>query len=266
MQGYFHIKREEKNKLAYGQTKNEGIDVGVHFHSQIEVYQICSGQVEVLINDKRRVLSEGEIAVSFSYDAHGYRSVGPAEATYLIVPTDAFPDLSPYLSGKQLGSPFIDDQSVCHKVRTAMNGVLSADNELTARGWIYVIFGTVFSLGTVCECKEQRERQTRLGAELLIYVGKHFREELTLGTLGEHFGYNPSYLSRYFRDTFGISFGKYLTTLRLREAVLLLRQGDLTVTECALESGFGSIRSFYRCFYEEFKCTPKEYLSGENQT
>ncbi len=263
MQGYFHLKREEKNKLSYGRAINNNIDIGVHFHSQIEIYLICSGQVEALINDKRRILSEGEIAVSFSYDAHGYRSVGSAEAIYLIVPTDAFPDLSTYLSGKQLGSPFIDDPSVYERVLTAMNGILSTDNELTARGWIYVIFGTIFSLGTVCERQKPREGQTRLGAELLIYVGKHFREELTLGDLGEHFGYNPSYLSRYFRDTFGISFGKYLTTLRLREAVLLLRRGDRTVTECALESGFGSIRSFYRCFYDEFKCTPKEYLKGE---
>ena len=77
------------------------------------------------------------------------------------------------------------------------------------------------------------------------------------------FGYNSSYLSRSFSKTFGISFNKYLTMLRLREAILLMRSGEMNVTECALESGFGSMRSFYRAFREEFGCTPKEYFDKE---
>ena len=83
--------------------------------------------------------------------------------------------------------------------------------------------------------------------------------------LSTAFGYNSAYLSRTFQKTFGISFGRYLSMIRLREAILLLRDRKKNVTECALESGFGSVRSFYRAFYEEFKCTPKEYLQGETQ-
>jgi AraC-like DNA-binding protein len=49
--------------------------------------------------------------------------------------------------------------------------------------------------------------------------------------------------------------------LRLRESILLLQSGKRTVTEAAIESGFGSMRSFYRAFYTEFSCSPKEYLS-----
>jgi AraC-like DNA-binding protein len=33
-----------------------------------------------------------------------------------------------------------------------------------------------------------------------------------------------------------------------------------TVTAAALESGFQSLRSFYRAFQAEFGCTPREYL------
>jgi AraC-like DNA-binding protein len=67
-----------------------------------------------------------------------------------------------------------------------------------------------------------------------------------------------------FRSAFGISFVEYLTMLRLREAILLLRSGKKSVTECAMESGFGSMRSFYRAFSEEFGVTPKEYLKQLN--
>ena len=54
--------------------------------------------------------------------------------------------------------------------------------------------------------------------------------------------------------------------LRLRETVLLMRAGKMSITACALESGFGSMRSFYRAFREEFGCTPKEYFASTPQS
>ena len=261
MHGYFNLNREKANKLTYGHTRRNTSSTDVHFHSQIEVYLVRSGLVEVLINDKRRLLRGGEIAVSLSYDAHGYRTVGEADTMYLIIPTDIFSDFSSLLAHKRLGEPFIDDTETYTKVLSAMEELMVSKNELSARGYVYIILGAILDL----ERLEQRDEpmDARFGAEMLIYIGKHFREELTLTDVATEFGYNPSYLSRYFKDTFGISFGKYLSTPRLREAVLLLKGGERNITECALESGFGSVRSFYRVFYEEFKCTPKEYLKNE---
>ena len=51
-----------------------------HFHSHIEIYLILSGEVEVLVNDQKRLLRAGEIAVSLSYDTHGYRTPREAQA------------------------------------------------------------------------------------------------------------------------------------------------------------------------------------------
>ncbi|MBQ8850750.1 MAG: helix-turn-helix domain-containing protein [Clostridia bacterium] len=259
MQGYFNLSRETQNQIAYGRVHDPNVDV--HFHSQIELYIILSGKIEVLINDKRRLLQKGDISVSLSYDAHGYRSVESSEALYLIVPTDLLSDFSHIIADKQLGEPFTDDPETYKKVLDAMENILRSQNDLTLRGYIYIIFGAILDLATLED--RQNVRETRFGADILIYISRNFREDLTLSSLAERFGYNPSYLSRYFREAFGISFSQYLSTLRLREAVLLLRSGEHSVTECALDSGFGSTRSFYRAFYEEFKCTPKEYLKDE---
>ncbi len=258
MQAPLHLRREEQNELSYGQVHNKVIDVSVHFHSQIEIYLVRSGQIEVFVNDQRNVLHEGEFAVSFSYDAHGYRSLGNATTEFLIIPTDLCGEFLQLLSDKHTASPFINDRKTYETVHNAMEQIFAGANSLSQCGYIYVILGAILDQMPLSTQKEPQS--THFSAKLLIYISKHFREELTLTRLATAFGYNPSYLSRNFRKTFGVSFGKYLSMVRLREALLLLRKGNMSVTECALESGFGSIRSFYRAFYEEFKCTPREYL------
>ena len=140
--------------------------------------------------------------------------------------------------------------------------LLDGGNDLSKRGHICVILGAI--LEKMISADDNFSPSYSFSAEILIYISDHFKEELTLHDLSRKFGYNPSYLSRMFRSTFGISFIEYLTMLRLREAILLLRSGKKSVTECAMESGFGSMRSFYRAFDEEFGITPKEYLKQLN--
>ena len=65
-----------------------------------------------------------------------------------------------------------------------------------------------------------------------------------------------------FRSAFGIGIGRYISTVRLKNALLLLEDKCSSVTEIALECGFGSIRTFYRAFEREFGCSPSEYIKG----
>ena len=261
MEAEFHLRREQTNRLEFGRVKNPGRSV--HFHSQIEVYLVLSGEIEIWINDRRRVLRAGEISVAFGYDAHGYRSVSESEAAYLVVPTDLLHEFLPLFTERRVGDPFISDPAVFEKVLSAFREIEGGAGGLTTRGYVYVILGTLLEHLTLERRGEVSD--PRLSARILVYISENFRGDLTLSSLAAAFGYSPSYLSRSFRETFGVTFLRYLTTVRLREAILLLKDGDRSVTECALESGFGSLRSFYRVFFEEFGCTPREYLARERE-
>lgn len=252
-----NVTREEKNELAYGIDLTP--NVAVNFHSQIELYAVTSGEIEVLVNDSRRVLKKGDVAVSFSYDAHGYKALCPATAYYLIIPTDLIGEFLPYINEKRPVSPFIDDPKIYERVTEAMERIIEGAGDIATRGYIYVILGEILKY---TEDKPKNEvGAPNFSAEILIYINKNFKGELSLSRISAEFGYNSSYFSRAFRQTFGVSFTRYLTMIRLREALLLMRRGEMTVTECALESGFGSSRSFYRAFFDEFGCAPKEYVS-----
>lgn len=252
----FHLNREKKNEPEYRRVHSPSFYL--HFHSHIEIYTVLSGEMEAIINGHRKLLHSGEISVAMSYDAHAYSTPKSAEAEYLIIPISYCADILPLLEKEHSVSSFIDDLEVFKIVSNAMEHLLTGTDKLSERGYIYVILGAILE-HTVSD-DVAHSGSAHISPDILIYVSENFRNELSLTSLAEHFGYNPSYLSRLFHNTFGISLNKYLTLLRLRESIMLMRKGDRSITECALESGFGSMRSFYRTFTDEFGCPPKEYL------
>ncbi len=262
MQAKFHLRREQANHLEYSRRQNP--DISMHFHSQIEIYLILDGEVEVWINDWHSVLQPGDMSVAFSYDAHSYRTVRSADCMYIIIPTDLCGEFRSLFAGKAAGDPFIRDPAAFETVRHAIQTLLDGANDLITRGCVYLTLGTLYDRLSFKSRPDTADPHA--SAQLLIYINEHFREKITLSTISAAFGYNPSYLSRYFKETFGVGFNRYVTMLRLREAVLLLRDGKKSVTTCVMESGFQSLRSFYRSFYEEFGCTPREYLAEESKS
>ena len=255
MRAAFNLKREMKNELVYGLTEDYQVDI--HFHSHIELFFVMSGQIEVFLNDQCRVLGSKEGSIAFSYDTHGYRKIGDAEAFYLIIPRSWCADILPIIDNRHATSQFLKSEATFDVVLNAVKHLCDHPNEISKRGYIYAILGA--ALDELVPKSE--EANTTFAPEILIYVSRHFRDDLSLVALAKKFGYNPSYLSRSFRANFGISFCKYVTMLRLREAVMLISSGEKSITECAIESGFGSTKSFYRAFREEFGMPPKEYLS-----
>lgn len=262
MQAQFILPNERSNRVICSRVFSPTFYP--HFHSYIEIYLFLSGEVEVLVNDQKKLLGAGEVAVILSYDTHSYRTPKAAEAIYLFVPTDYCGNFLSMLSGHCLPSPYLNDPDTYRTVLRAMEGLLDGGNELSRQGLVLEILGAIYEQ-TVPQSEESVLMSHGSSADFLIYIGEHFRENLPISRVARSFGYNESYFSRYFRQTFGVSFVRYLTMLRLREAVLLMQSKKRTITESAIESGFGSMRSFYRAFYEEFGCTPKEYMKRMNQ-
>ena len=73
-----------------------------------------------------------------------------------------------------------------------------------------------------------------------------------------------------FNKEIGISLPEYLNTLRIRDAIMLLKEGTMSITDIAFAVGFNTLRSFNRRFLEHTGKTPKqvknEYISIEPET
>ena len=72
-------------------------------------------------------------------------------------------------------------------------------------------------------------------------------------------GYDYAYISKKFKSAIGISFRKYVNTLRIILAKQLLLNETKTITEIASECGFNSLRAFNIEFKKAEGITPTEY-------
>ena len=94
---------------------------------------------------------------------------------------------------------------------------------------------------------------------LLQYIDSHYTESLSLDILSRELGMSKFSLSRIFSDKLKISFSNYVTQKRLEYSTYLLNHTNLSITEIAFETGFGSTRTFFREFKAAFNGTPKQY-------
>ena len=104
------------------------------------------------------------------------------------------------------------------------------------------------------------DKTRRIGSKILIYIHEHYTENISLASVAAHFGYNASYVSGLFKSSINLGILRYINLLRLKNVITLMQEQKHSTEFCVTESGFRSVRTFYRAFRETFGCSPKEYL------
>lgn len=94
------------------------------------------------------------------------------------------------------------------------------------------------------------------------YIDIHYREPLSLQSIAQRFYVHPNYFSRRFKEKVGKSFIDYLTSLRMKQAAVLLRDSEWKVHEIAGQVGFEDPTYFGIVFRKTYGKTPKEYRNS----
>ena len=111
------------------------------------------------------------------------------------------------------------------------------------------------SRNTVTQEQEARERLGRI----LLYVEKHWNEDLTLGKLAAQMYLSAGYLSRFLQKNLGVNFTQFYRRLRMEHALRLLGERNLSVTQISYECGFRSPSVFIDTFRQQYGETPGQY-------
>ncbi|MBW4840591.1 MAG: response regulator [Paenibacillaceae bacterium] len=91
------------------------------------------------------------------------------------------------------------------------------------------------------------------------YVDEYYQEDISIGSLAEELQVTPNYLSSLFHKKQGITFVKYVTSIRMLKAKeLLLTEPDCKVQDVAQRVGYFSSRHFTKLFVEHYGCYPSE--------
>jgi AraC-like DNA-binding protein len=107
-------------------------------------------------------------------------------------------------------------------------------------------------------------REARSAHQTLQNVKAYIEErygdpELSQAQVSSEFGYNASYFSRIFKESFGVKFIDYVTRIRMDKAVELLRETSTPVQDIAEMVGYTNALSFIRAFKKHTGTTPGNY-------
>ncbi len=230
-----------------------------HMHADLELVWLLSGQLEVRVGGRTEEMEAGEAALIWPNQIHAYHAVTANEAIVHVFSPDT---VEPFLreAGDRVGeravfrcADWVRDFCLHSYAEEAAPTPLSLHACLSAACSEY--------RRQVPLVEQQRQNDT-LFMQILAYIDRHYREDITLNATAAALGYEPHYLSRYFGSIAKTNFRQFVNSRRVLAARYLLHDRSIPITEAAMRSGFQSIRNFNRVFSELMGVSPSEYRAS----
>ncbi|UBD67795.1 AraC family transcriptional regulator [Bacteroides cellulosilyticus] len=86
-----------------------------------------------------------------------------------------------------------------------------------------------------------------------------YDQKIKLEQFAQRVAVNSTYLNRYFNQEYGCSFLQYLTSLRIEQAEMLLRDSNAEIGDICYNTGFNSPSAFHKAFKTRYGCSPSEW-------
>lgn len=115
--------------------------------------------------------------------------------------------------------------------------------------------------------KKSREPapHTIMTEQVCQYVRQNYSAPVSLSTLAELVHTNPSYLSRVFKESTGISLVSYINQVRIEAAKYMLTDTDELVVDIASACGFNYVPHFNKIFKKMTGMSPVQYKKANQK-
>lgn len=255
---------ENKRELFLLFCEKNPIQFPLHLHQYLELVRIERGRVEMQIGPEKYLLQQGDLALIFPNIPHDYHVLSGPSGTELHI-LNCYPTYLPLYTSALMNSypqnPVLHAEEIHPDILYAekrLYEIRQDDYDQTLiSSLLSLMLSRIFPMFTLSDIKEAP--QGGISNEIITYIGKHFREDISLSTIAKHFGIGKCTLSRIFSNVLKVSFSTYINSLRLDYAEHLLMSTDLGMMEVAIECGYHNQQTFYRLFKSHHNCTPKEY-------
>lgn len=104
--------------------------------------------------------------------------------------------------------------------------------------------------------------KSNIVAQVQKYMQEHYDKDISLQSIAAEFQIDYKKLSRLFVQKTGENFKKYLTDIRMREALRLIQDTDFLLYEIAEMVGYNNYANFSRSFMHYYNKWPKDVERG----
>lgn len=249
----YHIRR-------YTDTKH-----ALHFHDCIEITILEKGSGVHVINGTEYHYPTYTYTIMDYRDCHAFFNLTPKNSLYNLM-------VDPSLVSKdklnKIGQ--LTDDKICYLDREAGRAIISLFDTLyylkkrnhsispslirnVCDNLIELFLG--FYKPTVHNDFSEKSKLQKS----LEYINLHFKEKMSLQNVAEYANYNPTHFSKLFHQTMGITFNRYVSSIRINHAKRLLLNSEYPISYICFECGFSSVSSFNRNFFDIVGMSPAAY-------
>ncbi|WP_105615481.1 helix-turn-helix domain-containing protein [Vallitalea okinawensis] len=254
----------------------------IHQHKYFEMVYFYSGSGTLIINETEYPLQRGHLLFFNIGDAHAVNAEGEIETVNIAIPPDfidynlinsqnmldflsisAFNEFNIYIDGispvmQFKGRDLVDLE---HLLNSIIDESVDQDKgyKTILQAYIKIIFIIIFRhLSKNNRSHIQNELSTFL-PQVISYVEKHYKEPITIKDIAANNFYNPSYLSKIFKECYGESLTNYINNKRINDSLELLKNSTYSIENIATEVGYSDKKQFYRMFKKYMSITPGSY-------
>lgn len=239
--------------------------VSNNFHHRFELVVVLRKGGAVRVGNHSHVLEPGESILIFPNQFHHYMDIEEGELEWLFITFELWNETG---IKKLRDLPrVLDTQSLNRieqilKLRTAKKK-FSPDKNLEISFQLSEILRGMLDLPMI-PVERRNIHSTDDTRDVILekinaVVRENLNRQITIADLAEEMDYSVSYLRAIFRDSLGVSLGRYIRESRLSRAAELLQKAELSVTEIAAQTGFESLFAFSRAFKKAYGVSPKAY-------
>lgn len=107
--------------------------------------------------------------------------------------------------------------------------------------------------------------QIQLYSDILDYISWRLRENIRVSEIADYFGYNPKYITTFFKKASGTSLKQYILNRKIDLAKALLTDTNQPVAQIGYEVGFSDNHNFSNTFKRITGQTPSDYRNSYSQ-
>lgn len=266
-------------KKPYDIFYSESVNSPLHWHYYSEIIYMLGGEVNVVCNNKKTILREGDLCCVYPLQLHEFSRVGSKNARYAVIKFDIHTINIPKAYISRMYNYFVrrtrEDDHCITVPAERLNGSLINErirhivDEYAQKREFYSlavqadIFSLLIEIARSCGKKIAAERdslpQTDLSFfHILEYIDTHSAEPLEVAELARMCHLSYSHFARLFRENYGRSCKEYITYIRLNKAQDLLFHTDYDLSYIAQETGFFDCSHFIRTYKKWKGITPKQ--------
>ena len=245
--------------------------ISKHWHSSIEIFYVFTGRVNLWVNSQKYELCNDNLLVININEIHSSKNLENGNGVLLQIPYEFvkiyYPNIDSisFICNSNLETNNSEKYFKLKKMLKDIDNIYNEGKDGYVLKSYSLLFDILFELVTNFsrskpdkESIKSKKNLNRL-TEIIEYIKENKKADLPLDMVAKKVNLTPQYLSKYFQKYMGISYIKYLNSLRFESAYKELVNTDLSITHIAIENGFPDAKAFNKIFKKIYDVNPREY-------